>query len=228
MKELRLVSGYDILYEKVKEFIQSQLFNKNIELDNLNSLRNLSEIEASRTIFETFKKEINALTVLDKGEAEIRDYIKISKCRPFVVKDQGYIVHKKRAFNKIIADSHFEMEVAAFLENCSDIVSYVKNYFAVHFKIDYRNVDGAISDYYPDFIVKKTEKELYIVETKGRADLDDPLKIERLKLWCIDINSMQSNVKYQMLYIKQDDYEKYRPKSFSELVKVSRPNVINR
>src|SRR3989344_7160697 len=36
MKELRLVSGYDILYEKVKEFIQSQLFDKNIELDNLN------------------------------------------------------------------------------------------------------------------------------------------------------------------------------------------------
>ena len=147
--------------------------------------------------------------------------IKISKCRPFVVKDQGYIVPKKSAFNKIIADSHFELEIAAFLENCEDIISYVKNYFAVHFKIDYRNVDGAISDYYPDFIVKKTEKELYIVETKGRADLDDPLKIERLKLWCIDINSVQNKVKYQMLYIKQDDYEKYRPKNFENLIKLT-------
>ncbi|OGG25774.1 type III restriction endonuclease subunit R [Candidatus Gottesmanbacteria bacterium RIFCSPLOWO2_01_FULL_39_12b] len=221
MKELRLVSGYDILYEKVKDFIQHYLFEKEVNLEDLNTLRNLSEIEATKTIVETFKRKINDLTVLDKGEAEIRDYIKISKCRPFVVKDQGYIVPKKSAFNKIIADSHFELEIAAFLENCEDIISYVKNYFAVHFKIDYRNVDGAISDYYPDFIVKKTEKELYIVETKGRADLDDPLKIERLKLWCIDINSVQNKVKYQMLYIKQDDYEKYRPKNFENLIKLT-------
>jgi type III restriction enzyme len=89
MKELRLVSGYDVLYGKVKEFIQDHLFEKPINLDNLNDLRNLSEIEATRTIIESFKKEINALTVVDKGEAEIRDYIKISKSRPFVVKDQG-------------------------------------------------------------------------------------------------------------------------------------------
>ena len=36
MKELRLVSGYDILYGKVKEFIQDCLFVRPIELDNLN------------------------------------------------------------------------------------------------------------------------------------------------------------------------------------------------
>ena len=60
MKELRLVSGYDVLYGKVKEFIQDHLFEKPINLDNLNDLRNLSEIEATRTIIESFKKEINA------------------------------------------------------------------------------------------------------------------------------------------------------------------------
>ena len=216
-----MVSGYDILYEKVKEFIQSQLFDKNIELDNLNSLRNLSEIEASRTIFETFKKEINALTVLDKGEAEIRDYIKISKSRPFVVKDQGYIVPKKSIFNKIVGDSHFELEFASFLESCDDIISYVKNYFAVHFKIDYKNADGNISDYYPDYIVKVSPKEYYIVETKGREDLDDIEKIKRLAQWCVDVNASQKNATYKMLYIKQEDWEKQqqKPRNFQEVIR---------
>ncbi|MEK6678270.1 MAG: type III restriction endonuclease subunit R, partial [Nitrospirota bacterium] len=87
MKELRLVSGYDILYGQVKEFIQAHLFTERVDLDDLNIIRNLSEIEATKTIIETFKKQINELTVLDKGEAELRDYIKISKCRPFVVKE---------------------------------------------------------------------------------------------------------------------------------------------
>ena len=221
MKALRLISGYDILYAKVKEFIQDQLFTKHIELDDLNSLRNLSEIEASRTIFEIFQKEINALTVLDKGEAEIRDYIKISKSRPFVVKDQAYLVPKKSVFNKIVADSHFELEFASFLENCDDIISYAKNYFAVHFKIDYKNADGSISDYYPDFIVKVSPKEYYIVETKGREDLDDIEKIKRLEQWCNDVNSNQRNSKYQMLYIKQEKWEsqQQKPRNFGEVIR---------
>jgi Restriction endonuclease len=220
MKELRLISGYDILYGKVKEFIKNYLFNSPIELENLNSLRNLSEIEATRAVIETFKKEINKLTVLDKGEAEIRDYIKISKSRPFVVKDQGYIVPQKSIFNKVVGDSRFELEFAGFLENCEDIISYVKNYFAVHFKIDYKNANGNISDYYPDFIVKVSPKEYCIVETKGREDLDDIEKIKRLEQWCADVNVNQKNAKYQMIYIKQEDWEaqSQKPRNFQEVI----------
>ncbi|KJJ85544.1 type III restriction protein res subunit [Candidatus Omnitrophus magneticus] len=219
MKDLRLVGGYDVLYGKVKEFIQNYLFEAVVNLEDLNILRNLSELEATKTIIENFKKKINDLTILDKGEAEIKDYIKISKCRPFVVKEQGYLVPQKSAFNKIVGDSHFELEMAAFLEKCEDIISYAKNYFAVHFKIDYRDADGEIRDYYPDFFVKVSQKELYIVETKGREDLDDPLKIARLKQWCDDVNKSQSEVMCHCLYVRQDEYEKYKPRNFSELLK---------
>lgn len=220
MRELRLVSGYDILYGKVKEFIRQYLFEKPINLDDLNTLRNLSEIEVTKTIIETFKKEINALTVLDRGEAEIRDYIKISSVRPFVAKQRECVIPKKSPFNRIVADSHFELEFAAFLEECDDIVSYIKNYFSVHFRIDYKNADGEIRDYYPDFVVKLSDKEIYVVETKGREDLDDLKKIERLKQWCEDINKIQKNVSYKMLYVKQEEYEKYKPRDFIGLVKL--------
>jgi len=219
MKDLRLVGGYDVLYGKVKEFIQNHLFESAVNLEDLNILRNLSELEATKTIIENFKKKINDLTVLDKGEAEIKDYIKISKCRPFVVKEQGYLVPQKSAFNKIVGDSHFELEIAAFLEKCEDIISYAKNYMtSVHFKIDYRNADGEIKDYYPDFFVKVSQKELYIVETKGHEDLDDPLKIARLKQWCEDVNKSQADVVFRCLYIRQEEYEKYRPRNFKDMI----------
>jgi len=221
MKELRLVSGYDILYGKVKEFIEGHLFEMHIDLDNLNDLRNLSEIEASRTVLETFKKAINTLTVLDKGEAEIRDYIKVSKSRPFVVKDQGYIVPKKSVFNKVIGDSHFELEFAAFLEDCDDIVSYVKNFLAIHFRIDYQKADGSISDYYPDFIVKVSPKEYYVVETKGQEDLDSVEKKKRLEQWCGDVNASQRKATYRPLYVKYEDWESLgkKPSSFNEAIR---------
>ena len=50
------------------------------------------------------------------------------------------------------------------------VPSYIKNFFAVHFKIDYQNSSGDLSNYYPDFIVKRNEKEIYIIETKGREN----------------------------------------------------------
>lgn len=218
MKDLRLVSGYDILYGKVKSFVQYKLFGKEVLLEDPNTLRNLSELSATKSIIEGFKRAVNALTVQDKGEAEIRDTIKLRKTRPFAVKDQGYIVPRKSIFNKIVGDSHLELRFAAFLEECEDVVSYAKNYLAVHFKIDYINSDGGISNYYPDFMVKLSDKEIVIVETKGVEDLDVPLKIARLRQWCSDINTMQSDITFDFVYVDEDSFTRYSPTSFKELL----------
>jgi len=218
MKDLRLVSGYDVLYGKVKAFIQDQLFDRPVDLESPNTLRNLSELAATKTLLETFKKAINALTVQDKGDAEIRDTIKLRQTRPFVAKDQGYLIPKKSVFNRIIGDSHFELLFARFLEDCDDVVSYAKNYLAVHFKLDYVNAHGDISNYYPDFLVKLSTTRIVVVETKGQEDLDVPLKLERLRQWCEDINRVQSNVTYDFVYVDEESFEKYKPTSFRQLV----------
>ena len=219
MKDLRLISGYDVLYGKVKAFVRDELFDKPVELEDANTLRNLSELAATVMLINTFKKAINALTVRDKGDAEIRDTIKLRQTRPFVTKDQGYLVPKKSVFNKIIGDSHFELLFARFLDDCEDVIAFAKNYMAVSFKLDYVNANGDISNYYPDFMVKLTAKEIFIVETKGQVDLDVPLKMARLKQWCEDINRIQSKVKYDFVYVDMEGFEKYRPTSFRELVK---------
>jgi type III restriction enzyme len=218
MKDLRLVSGYDVLYGKVKAFVQAQLFDRPVELEDPNTLRNLSELAATKTLLETFKKAINALTVQEKGDAEIRDTIKLRQTRPFVAKNQGYLVPQKSVFNRIIGDSNFELLFARFLEDCDDVVSYAKNYLAVHFKLDYVNADGDISNYYPDFMVKLSAKEIFIVETKGQTDLDVPLQMQRLRQWCADINRVQTDVKYDFVYVDQESFERYKPTSFRQLV----------
>ena len=218
MKELRLVSGYDVLYGKVKSFVRDELFDRTVDLDSPNTLRNLSETPVTKTLVETFKRAINDLTVRDRGDAEIRDTIKLRQTRPFVVNDQGYLVPKKSVFNRIIGDRHFELEFASFLERCSDVQSYAKNYLAVHFKLDYVNADGDISNYYPDFLVKLSDVETVVVETKGLADLDVPLKMVRLRQWCEDVNRVQSDVKYAFVYVDQESFETYRPESFRQLL----------
>ncbi len=218
MKELRLVGGYDVLYGKVKDFVHDSLFGEQVDLESPNTLRNLSELVAAKTIIETFKQAINALTVRDKGDAEIRDRIKLRATRPFVVKDQPYIIPKKSVFNRVVGDSGFELEFAAFLEHCPDVASYAKNYLAVHFTLDYVNADGDISNYYPDFFVRLTDNRVVIVETKGLEDLDVPRKMARLRQWCEDVNAVQPDASYDFVFVDDAGFRKYPPKTFANVL----------
>jgi type III restriction enzyme len=80
------------------------------------------------------------------------------------------------------------------------------------------NADGDISNYYPDFVVKLADGRVFVVETKGLADLDVPLKMERLRQWCADLNRCQSAVNYGFVYVDEESFDKYHPISFQQLV----------
>lgn len=218
MKELRLVSGYDVLFGKLKSFVRTEMFDRTVDLEDPNTLRNLSEPAATKRLIETFKKAINALTVHDKGGVEIRDTIALCHTRPFVAKDQPYLLPQKSVFNRLIGDSPFELEFAQSLERWEDVAAYAKNYFAVGFKLDYVNADGDIANYYPDFLVRATDGAVCIVETKGREELDLPRKMARLRQWCADVNRAQSAVGYDFAYVDQPAFERYRPASLHALV----------
>ena len=218
MKELRLVGGYDVLYAKVKEFVQYHLFGETVALDDPVTIKNLAELRATKTIIETFKRAINELTVQDKGNAELNETTKISSTRPFMVKDQEHLEPTKSVFNIITGDSHLELEFAKFLEDCPDVVSYTKNYYGVQFKLDYVNTDGDISNYYPDFIVKLSDGSIVVVETKGLEDLDVPLKMQRLSQWCEDVNNISSDVVYDYVFVDEESFHFYNPTTFQQLL----------
>jgi type III restriction enzyme len=223
MREMRLFGCYDILFGKVKDFIEKYMFENSVDLMDLNVLRNLSEVEYIKLIKDSFKQSINDLTVQDRGDTEIKNYIKVSNARPFVVNDKPFFIPKKSVFNKIIGDSNFELEFSVFLEKCDDIISFAKNFQnkeATALRIEYKNADGFIANYYPDFFVKVDDKQVYIIETKGREEEDDKIKFERLQRWCEDVNDRQSKVVYKALYIKQEEYEKDIAKNFDELVRL--------
>ncbi|MEI6707973.1 MAG: DEAD/DEAH box helicase family protein [Methylococcales bacterium] len=226
LKDSRLVSGFNILYPKVEGFIKYQLFSQEVELSDTQTMRNLSELETKEILKTSFKKAIDELTVTDKGTAEFKNTFSLKLTKPKIAENQPFLIPKKSVFNKIIGDNPFELEVAAYFENkYNDVLSYAKNTRGeggVNFKIEYQAENGNISEYFPDFFVKTSTTTFYIVETKGREDLDDIRKIKRLVQWCKDINSVQSEYSYTPVYIKQEKWEEVKGdlKSFAELYKL--------
>ena len=93
-----------------------------------------------------------------------------------------------------------------------------KTITAYHFKLDYINADGDISNYYPDFLVKLTDGRVIVVETKGREDLDVPLKMQRLSQWCEDVSKATPDVTYDFVYVDQESFDVYTPQTFQQLL----------
>lgn len=226
LKDSRLVSGFNILYPKVESFIKYQLFTKEVELSDPQTMRNLSEVRTKEILKTIFKKAIDELTVTDKGTSEIKNYISLKLTKPKVAENQSFLIPKKSIFNKIIGDNQFELEVASYLESrFDDVVSYAKNTMGeggINFKIEYQAENGNIREYYPDFFVKANSNTFFILETKGREDFDDVRKIKRLAAWCRDINTAQNQYTYTPVYVKQEKWEELKNdlKSFKDLVEI--------
>lgn len=221
LRQSGLFGGISILFPKVEQFICNKLFGTTVDLNNPQTIRNLSEPEVKEKIFSSFKNAIDNLTIKDRGTAKINNFISLRKARPIVVKNQGFIKAKKSIFNKVIADNDFELDVAGFLED-AEIISFAKNFLSLGFKVEYQGTDGNIHDFHPDFIVKETEQKIFIMETKGREDLNDVKKINRLVTWCIDVNKEQNEIKYTPIYIEEEVWKRERAamKTFEQLVKL--------
>jgi type III restriction enzyme len=222
LKDLRLVGGYDVLYGHVKTFMREYLFSPSpVNLEDPVVLRNLSEPDAGKILYDSFKKAINALTVEESGTTRIEDRIRLKEMRPFRTNYRAHLTATKSIFNKVVGEpnsSGFELRFAAFLENASDVQAFAKNYLAIGFKLDYVKTDGDLSNYFPDFMVRTTDGKIWIVETKGRAELDLPQKMARLKQWSADATAAEENgQQYDFVFVDQTGFEKHLPKTFSTL-----------
>ncbi|MCL5800989.1 MAG: DEAD/DEAH box helicase family protein [Gammaproteobacteria bacterium] len=224
LKELRLVGGYDILYPKVKAFMGGHLFAASpVNLEDPVVLRNLSEPEAGKILFDAFKTAINALTIQDTGSVRIEDRIRLRDTRPFRTENRPHFIPKKSLFSKIVGEPHaggFELTFAGFLDAAPDVASFAKNYLAVGFKIDYVKADSDLSNYVPDFMLKTTDGTVWIVETKGREERDLPQKMTRLRQWCEDATSAsraEGGPTYRFVYVDQKGFEKHPPRDFAGL-----------
>jgi type III restriction enzyme len=223
LKELRLVGGYDVLFGKVKAFIRDSLFEgPPVALDDPVVLRNLSEPEVGKLVFDTFKTAVNALTIQEAGTTRIEDWIRLKDTRPFRMDWRKYLPATRSIFNKTVPEAGsggLELAFATFLEQAPDVSSFAKNYLAVGFKLDYVRADGDLSNYTPDFIVRTTDGTVWIVETKGREEIDVPQKMVRLRRWCADATaaSTADGRQYRFVYVDQESFDRHRPETMAGL-----------
>jgi hypothetical protein len=70
-------------------------FDSPVDLDDPVILRNLSEPEVGKVLFDHFRAAINALTIYESGSSRIDGHIRLRDTRPFRTEPRGFLPAKR-------------------------------------------------------------------------------------------------------------------------------------
>jgi type III restriction enzyme len=79
--------------------------------------------------------------------------------------------------------------------------------------------------YTPDFFARTENGNYYLVETKGREDVDVPRKARAAVAWCESAST--KNCKWEYVYVPQGVFGRMTGNSFEELVRTCQPALEN-
>jgi type III restriction enzyme len=103
-------------------------------------------------------------------------------------------------------DNNMEADFVRFLTRAEDVIYFIKNLRHVT-KLGisyYDSRERKWRKFYPDFIVKAKDG-YYLIETKGREEIQVPDKNISAKKWCEAI-SKATNEKWEYLYLREGDW----------------------
>jgi type III restriction enzyme len=215
LKQLKIGGTFDNFYPMVKKYVVEKLFNKEVDLEDPKVLYNLSSIDVQEKLINLFVNEFRDKT-FKEIEPVKRFNVKLSDTKPFVWSKLVYPANKC-IFNYVPCDSNFEVDFAKFLDWAEDVETFTKVVVKLGFYIEYISDENLLRFYYPDFLVKITNGEYWLIETKGLVDLDVPHKDKRAIKWCEDATILTGK-KWSFIRINQEDFYKYRFKNLKELI----------
>ncbi|MDI6704170.1 MAG: DEAD/DEAH box helicase family protein [bacterium] len=215
LKQLKIGGAFADFYPVVKRYVVEKLFTQEIDLEDPRVLYKLSSSEIQERLISLFVNMFRDRSFSEREPQKV-DTTKLSSIKPFVWSKLVYPADRS-IFNYVPCDINFEVDFAKFLDRAKDVEAFTKIVVKIGFFIEYISEENLRRYYYPDFLVKLTNGEYWLIETKGLIDLEVAHKDKRAKQWCEDATSLTGN-KWAFIRVDQEDFERYRFKSVKEVI----------
>ena len=218
-EEIPLPNSFNLLLNALENYISERLFDKPIELDDT-----VLKFLSVKGWYSQIKKEIIELAKPLIGnpvfstEAELKQVIKVDDLNSFPWTKE-FADSEKSLFVRITYEDNEEIRIPSspvdndmaadfvnFLTKAEDVISFIKNIpHIVGLKITYYDSrERKWRKFHPDFIVK-TKHGYYLVETKGREEIQVPDKNIAARKWCEAV-SRGTNNRWVYLYLREGDW----------------------
>jgi type III restriction enzyme len=215
-QDIKLPSHFAVLAPKIREFFERKAFGETMNLNDQNVIRAMSSNIASYIVIKEFEKTLREI-VIEKKEPKLLAVKKLLSGTPPYPTSKKVLEARKTVFNYTPCDNDFELNFAKFLDKSEDIKAFAKLPEQLGFCIQYTDAQANIRNYYPDFIAISDNDTNWIIETKGREDIEVVIKDRAAINWCLTASQLTGE---NWLYMKvlQKEFEQLHPESFEELL----------
>lgn len=220
-KEARVPqANFDKVYGLVKQFLTAVAFGRVVDLDDKRVWWRLMQDDARATVVTPFVAAINR-AVKEEVDVQLRDTEPrpVSQTQAFIWTGETY-EGKKTVFTlvPIPPKGGLERDFCAFLDDAPDVAAWAKNTKKLGLTLDYQSVKGHFRLYEPDFVVRLTNGDHWLVETKGQEDAEVARKDARARIWCRDATELTQTTdtpqRWQYVKIQQVTLYSHHGKTF--------------
>jgi type III restriction enzyme len=215
-REVKLPSQFAALVPKVRQFLETKAFGGRVSLDTPEMVKAISSNVAQYVTVKTFVQELRKL-VVEELEPQLLNVGRRLSETPRFPWSRPTVDTPKTVFNLVTCDNKFEQEFAHFLRDADDVQRFAKLPEQFGFAIEYTDSRGNLRYYEPDFVAVTTEGAHYLIETKGREDVDVAHKDRAALLWCENAAQL-TGTSWAYLKVPQTEYESLQPSLFADLL----------
>lgn len=215
-QNLKLPSQFAALAPKIREFFEQKAFGKQVNLYEPLVIKAMSTNVANYVVSKEFEKALRDV-IIQETVPELLIPSRLLSSTPAFPFSKKLLKSEKTIFNYVACDNEFELAFAKFLHGADDVISFSKLPQQFGFSIQYTDRRANIRHYFPDFIVKISENDFWIIETKGREDIEVALKDNAAMNWC-DNATRLTEFSWNYLKVGQIDFEHLHPDNFTELL----------
>jgi type III restriction enzyme len=215
-QNLKLPSHFAVLAPKVRDFFERKAFGKQVDINDKSLIPAISSNIASYVVIKEFEKALREIVIEQKEPQLLSANRLLSSTFPFPT-SKKILDAKKTIFNYTPCDNDFEYNFAKFLDKAEDIKAFSKLPEQFGFCIQYTDAIANIRNYFPDFIAITSDNTNWIIETKGREDIEVKLKDNAAINWC-NVATELTGEKWQYLKVPQKEFEQLHPDAYEELI----------
>ena len=224
-QDVKLPSQFATLVPKVQEFLRRKAFGEPVDLEDPATVRALNSNVAQYVTVQTFAKALRPLVVEEMEPQVLSEGRKLSETLPFPYSRQT-LPARKTIYNLVAAGNEFELSFAKFLEDAPDVDCFAKLPEQFGFAVEYTDSKNNLRYYEPDFVAVTTDGKHYLVETKGREDVDVANKDRAAILWCENATRL-TGISWRYIKVPQKEYEQLQPDEFADLAAFASKWIIN-
>lgn len=214
-QNIKLPSQFHAIAPKVRAFFEHKAFGRTVDLDTPEAIRAMSSNLASYVVVKEFERALREKVIETRIPELLTTARMLSATQPFAT-SKKVMESKNTVFNFVPCDNEFELAFARFLDKADDLDAFAKLPEMFGFCIQYTDSLANIRNYYPDFIVRLKDGTHWIIETKGREDIEVAMKDNAAQNWCATATEL-TGVQWNYLKVLQKEFERLRPEGFEEL-----------